>query len=363
MKQWFRENKIRIILSSSITLLPILFGLFFWNQLPDVITTHWGADGVADGFSEKAFAIFVPTGIIFAINLLCIFATAFDNNSRNQNKKVFGIVYWILPIISLLINGVMYNIAFTGTFDFDWIFFALIGVLYVVFGNYMPKIKQNRTFGIKISWTMNNEENWNKTHRVAGKLWVAGGVALLIAAFLPIKWAVACMFAIFAITIITPIVYSYTIYFNHKKQGILYINAPKTKTEKVAVKFTAITVPLILVVVLILMFTGSIQFEFSEDNLAVNATYYEDICINYDEIDSVELRDAFDFGVRKMGYGSAKLSMGVFQNDEFGAYTLYAYTGSKAAVVIKDEDKVLVITGKDSAETEMLYNTLLEKVK
>ena len=45
-----KRNKWKIILSSLVVLLPILYGVIMWNQLPDVLTTHWGGDGVADGF-------------------------------------------------------------------------------------------------------------------------------------------------------------------------------------------------------------------------------------------------------------------------------------------------------------------------
>lgn len=363
MKQWLKENKIRLLISSFITLIPMLFGIVFWNKLPDLMTTRWGADGVADGFSGKAFAVFVPTGIMLALNLLCATATAFDQNSRNQNKKAMGIIYWIVPMISLLVNGAMYSVAFGEEISIDWLFPAMFGILFVVLGNYMPKIKQNRTLGIKITWALNNEENWNKTHRLAGKLWVTGGIVLLTTAFLPLKWAISAMLVIFLIMMIVPVVYSYSIYRKHNKQGVSYAHTPKSKAEKVALKISAIFVPLILIGVCLLMFTGNIQYEFSDDCLKIDATYGKFSTVAYEFVDTVEYREDFDFGVRNWGYGSASLSLGNFKNNEFGHYTLYAYTACDSAVIIKSGEHVLVITGKDDAQTQELYNTLLEKVK
>lgn len=362
MKQWFKENKIRLLISSIITLLPMLFGIIFWDKLPDIMTTHWGADGVADGFSGKIFSVFVPTGIMYVLNLFCVIATAFDQNGRNQNKKAMGIIFWIVPMISLLVNGAMYSVAFNGETSIDWLFPALFGILFVVLGNYMPKIKQNRTFGIKISWTLNNEENWNKTHRMAGKLWVAGGLVLLITAFLPLKWAIASMLVILLIMMIVPVIYSYSIYRGHKKQDVTYEYVPKTKAEKAALKTSAVFVPLILIGVCILMFTGNIQCEFNEDHLKIDATYWKYATVGYEFIDSVELREDFDFGSRNYGYGSAKLSLGNFKSEEFGNYTLYAYTKCDSAVVIKSGEHILVITGKDAAETQVLYNSLIARI-
>ena len=64
MKNWLKEYKWKILLSTVLTMLPMLIGLLLWDRLPDVITTHWGADGVADGFSGKAFAVFAMPAIL-----------------------------------------------------------------------------------------------------------------------------------------------------------------------------------------------------------------------------------------------------------------------------------------------------------
>lgn len=363
MKKWFKENKVRLLVSSLITLLPMVFGIIVWDKLPDTMITHWGADGTADGFNGKTFSVFIPTAIMFVLNLLCVFATAFDQNGRNQNKKAMGIIYWIVPIISLMVNGAMYNVAFNGEVNFEWLFPALFGILFVVMGNYMPKVVRNRTFGIKISWTMNNEENWNKTHRLAGKVWVAGGLIMIATAFLPMKWAIGVFFILLLTTITVPFAYSFSIYRRHKKQGISYQYVPRSKAEKTALKISAIAVPLILVGVLVLMFTGNIQYEFTEDCLKIDATYGDYSTVGYEFIDTVEFREDFDFGSRNYSFGSAKLSLGNFKNDEFGNYTLYAYTACDSAVVIKSGEHILVITGENTEETQMLYNSLKDKVK
>ena len=78
----FTHHKKKLILSSLLILLPILFGLLLWNDLPAVMTTHWGADGIADGTGSKAFVVFgIPT-IFLIINLLCLTCTYFDKYNR-----------------------------------------------------------------------------------------------------------------------------------------------------------------------------------------------------------------------------------------------------------------------------------------
>ena len=83
----------------------------------------------------------------------------------------------------------------------------------MIIGNYLPKCKQNYTMGIKIPWTLDNEDNWNKTHRLAGFLWVIGGVLITLNAFLGNEWV---FLAITLVMTLVPVGYSYLYYKNHK---------------------------------------------------------------------------------------------------------------------------------------------------
>ena len=209
---------------------------------------------------------------------------------------------------------------------------------------------------------MNNEENWNKTHRFGGKVWVVGGLILLLSIFLPLKvmvWVVVCVIAALAII---PIVYSYFIYKQHQKEGIVYAEAPKSGAEKIALRITAVIVPIILLGVALLMFTGNIEVKCEDTALTINATYWTDLEIDYSEIETIEYRKNLDVGVRTSGFGSPKLSIGIFQNDEFGSYTLYSYTGAKEHIILTSGEKTLVIGMSDPKETQAIYDAMLEKV-
>lgn len=358
-----KENKVKIILSSIVTLLPCLFGVIMWNDLPDMAPIHWGADGNVDGLGSKAFVVFGLPAILLAVHLLCLFFTSLDKNQKGQNKKALGIIFWIIPFLSLLVNSFTYFAMFGKDFNIAMVMPFLFGVLFVYIGNYLPKVKQNRTLGIKISWTLSNEENWNKTHRFGGKVWFFGGLAVIFTAFLPIKIMVTVLVFVMILMIVAPMLYSFLLYRKHKKEGIEYNFVPRGKVEKTAVRITAVVVPLILIGTMVLMFTGNINVSFKETTFTITASYHPDLEVEYSEIDSLEYRESFDAGMRTYGFASARLSLGTFQNDEFGKYTLYAYTGNKAAVVLKSEEKVLVIKGKTESETKEIYKQLLEKTK
>ena len=354
-----KKNKLKVIISSIVILLPIIFGVIMWNDLPDIMTTHWGADGNADGFSGKVFAVFGLPAIILVIHFLCLLFTLLDKKQKEQNPKALGMIFWILPVVSLFTNGIMYRAAFGKEFNMELFMPALLGAMFIFMGNYLPKVKQNRTLGIKISWTLHNEENWSKTHRLGGKVWVIGGLIILFSVFLPLAAMVWILVCVIAAMVIIPIVYSYFIYKQHQKEGIVYATPPKSKAEKI---IATVVLPLILIGVAVLMFTGNIEVHCEDTSFTINATYWSDLEVDYSEVDTIEYRKDLYVGVRTNGFGSARLSMGIFQNDEFGSYTLYAYTGAKEYIVLTSGTETLVIGMSDAEDTQAVYDAMLKKI-
>ena len=356
-----KKNKLKVVISSIVTLLPILFGIIMWKDLPDVMTTHWGADGNADGFGPKALVVLGLPSIFLVLHLVCLLFTLFDKKQNEQNPKALGIIFWIIPVTSLFVNGIMYRTAFSKEFDFAFLIPTLVGVMFILIGNYLPKVKQNRTLGIKIFWTLNNEENWNKTHRLSGKVWVVLGLVMLFSNFLPPTAMVWVMVGAIAAMVLIPMAYSYYIYRQHQKEGIAYVTSPRSNGEKITIRISAVILPIILIGTAILMFTGNIVVHCEDTSLKINATYWTDLAVDYSEMDAIAYRKDLDVGVRTNGFSSVRLSMGIFQNEEFGSYTLYAYTGAKEFVVLTSGEKTLVIGMRDTKDTQEIYNTLMEK--
>lgn len=357
-----KKKILNTVISSVIILLPMLFGIIMWHDLPDNIITHWGADGNADGFGGKVFAVFGLPCILLVLHLICLLFTLIDKKQKEQDPKALGIIFWIIPVVSLFSNGMMYRAAFGKEVDFSLFVPVLLGVLFIFMGNYFPKIKQNKTLGIKISWTMNNEENWNKTHRFSGKLWVIGGFIILFSIFVPSKITVWILLCVLTVSVIAPFIYSYCIYRQHQKQGIEYSVPPKSKAEKITLRISAVVVTVILIGAAVSMFTGNIDVHCEDNSFNINASYWTDIEINYSEIDSIEYRIELDTGVRTNGFGSARLAMGTFQNKEFGSYTLYAYTGAEEYIVLTSKGKTLVIGLLDAKDTRAIYDAMSEKI-
>lgn len=359
-----KKNKLKAIISFVIILIPIIFGVVMWDDLPNTITTHFGVDGNADGFSGKTFVVFGISALFLVLHFITLLVNSVDNGHKEQTKKALGIIFWIIPAISVFVNIIIYSVAFEREINLGILVPALIGLLFVLMGNYMPKIKQNSTLGFKISWTLRNEENWNKTHRFCGKVMVAGGFVMLLSAFLlPIEASLIVLICVIASLSVFPILYSYSIYKKHKEEGISYIARVKSKGEKIFSRIGAVIVPVLLIGVAVLMFTGNIKVNCEENSFKISATYWTDIEVNYSEVDSVEQRKDFDVGMRTSGFSSAKLLMGIFKNEEFGSYTLYAYKGAKEFIVLTSDENVLVIGMKDTEDMQSIYDVLSKKIK
>lgn len=333
-----------------------------WNRLPEQMATHWGADGVVDGYSGRAFAVFALPLSMLALHWFCIWVTAKDPGNQNQNQKATGMILWICPFFSLFAGGVIYFASFTRVFAMKAVTLLPLGILFVVIGNYLPKLRQNRTMGIKIKWTLADEENWNATHRLGGKVWVAGGLLLLLSVFLPEELMAGAMFVLIVLMVAIPMIYSWQYY---KKQ----VSAGKVpKKAEISMgkggKWIGVIACLItvfsLVLVVVLGFTGDLQVQYDDTSFTIEASYWSDLTVEYAAIDSVEYREYCEPGRRTNGFGSPRLSMGTFYNEEFGTYTRYSYTACKACVVVKSGEKTLVIGGADVERTKEIYQEILD---
>ena len=207
-----KKNLKTLIITTVVILLPILAGLVLWDKLPEQIATHFNAQGEADGFSSKAFAVFGMPVFLAVLHWICTLGTNADPKKKNHSDKMQTLVLWICPLISLLVSTVIYTYAMGIKVDVALVISLVFGAMFIVTGNYLPKCKQNYTMGIKLPWTLNDEENWNYTHRITGKIWVAGGVVILLTAVFRQAWI---FFVITLLMVIIPFVLSYL--FHRKK--------------------------------------------------------------------------------------------------------------------------------------------------
>ena len=203
-----KTTKKLLALTSFVILLPMIWGLIIWSQLPNQISIHFNLAGQANNFQSKPLAVFGLPFFLLLVHLFVIFMIGRDSKNRTMNEKMVKVIYWLIPIVSLIVSYLIYSKALGSTTNPSIVVSALLGLIFVIMGNYMPKLKVNHTVGIRLPWTLQSEDNWHKTHRLAGKLWVLGGLILLLEA--GIQFAVPYVMGIVILTIVfIPILFSY----------------------------------------------------------------------------------------------------------------------------------------------------------
>ena len=206
-----KVSKKMLVLTTLVCLLPIAAGIILYPQLPEQMATHWGFDNEPNGWSSKAFAVFGLPGLIAALNLVLPLALKADPKNANMSPVLFNVCLWIMPVVSVLCSAMTLGYALGYDVDIAKVIPVFIGVVFIVIGNYLPKTKQSYTMGIKLPWTLNSEENWNRTHRLGGFLWVLGGAAFIVLSIFR-WWNLYVFFAILFVMVIVPSVYSYLLY-------------------------------------------------------------------------------------------------------------------------------------------------------
>lgn len=202
--------KTQILISSLVCLAPIILALILWGKLPDELPIHFNASGEADNYASKAVACFGLPSLMLLLNLIVGFGISSDPKKENANPVIVSVALWLCPVLSLILMPITMYKGMGYDIPIAIIVQALIGLLFIVIGNYLPKSRQSYTVGIRLPWTLADEDNWNKTHRFAGFIWVPGGFLMLVCSF--ISSGVYIMLASMLLLSLLPIVYSYILY-------------------------------------------------------------------------------------------------------------------------------------------------------
>ncbi len=175
------------ILIAVIPIILFMIGIFFSNQLPEQITTHWDAEGNVNGHMEKTAGVFLIPFITMLTGALFIAIPRIDPLRKNifdfrRSYEGLAILFMLFMCIifaqMILWNiGIRLNPSFTVPLG--------SGVLFIYIGLIMGKVKRNWFIGIRTPWTLESDVVWGKTHRLGGKLFMICGIFALTGSFLP----------------------------------------------------------------------------------------------------------------------------------------------------------------------------------
>ena len=206
----FKNQKWKIIITSIISLCPTILGLLFWNELPEQIPTHYGING-PDAYGPKSFYVFFFGGLMLLIHIGLLYFTGKDPKNANVSDRVMSITIWAVPVVSLFTSLTLYAQALNWPLEINRAVNILMAVIFLVAGNYLPKCRQNHTIGIRLPWTLRDADNWNRTHRLGGYVFMAAGALLLLALLLPKSWFAGFSLFVTLCAVLLPVIYSYSL--------------------------------------------------------------------------------------------------------------------------------------------------------
>lgn len=203
-----------LVITSIACLLPIILGLIFYNALPESIAIHWGINNNPNGyFSKPAFVFGMPIMMV-ALQIFCCVCSDLSDKNPEANKKAVTVYKWIIPILTIVLYIVTIMYALGSNLDIRKIVMVVLGIIFIISGNYMPKVRGDYYINSKIFWVKNKDEKLvNKAVKLSGYSLIIGGILCILSIlFKP----VASIIVIGVIVLYTLFIYLY-VYLKSRK--------------------------------------------------------------------------------------------------------------------------------------------------
>lgn len=204
-------------------LVPAAYLALLWKQIPQTVPMHFDLKGKVDNYGTKhdllvlVLSLTLVNAIVYLIIANIYKIDPRKNAAQNKDRmrrmafgtSIYFSAIWIMLIYEIAHNDVSMTMKFV---------FVAMGLLFALLGNNMYNIKPNYFAGLRLPWTLENEDNWRKTHHLAGRLWFFGGLIFALTAFFISNALIGYIGgALLAILILVPLFYSYNLYKTQKK--------------------------------------------------------------------------------------------------------------------------------------------------
>lgn len=191
-----------------------IFAAWAWPQTSETVPIHWGIDGQPDDWGPAWINVWMPLGLAWGLYLGLLFVPLLDTKRKNYaafegsyRALRFGIVAFSLVVhVTLTLVALGYDV------DLPLVLRIGLPTLFFVIGAVFANLRHNNFVGIRVPWTLKSEAVWNKTHRMAGGVWMGGAALMLACALLPPELGFVAMMGVVVVMVIVPIVYSYRIF-------------------------------------------------------------------------------------------------------------------------------------------------------
>jgi uncharacterized membrane protein len=201
-----------------VQLLPIVFmfalAAVCWPLVPDRIPVHWNIHGEADGFGGKFFGLLMFPIVALGVYALTLALPRFDPLRANYASfaTAYGAIRLAITLFFATFQVVLVLVALGYRVNINTALGLALGVMFIVFGSVMDRIRPNWFVGVRTPWTLSSQLSWTKTHRLAGWLFSAMGLAAVAWGLLSSEWMLATMIGFDAVCVLWIVVYSYLVY-------------------------------------------------------------------------------------------------------------------------------------------------------
>ena len=184
-----------LVITCLVCLLPIFFGLFLWDYLPDTMPIHFNFYGEPDNFASKGFVVFFLPLFMMLLQSFCCIVNDINSRKHGESKKVERVMKCFIPAITVVLQIVIIVYSLGKTVDIRKSVVLIVGILFLLTGNYMPKLNYVK------NWDVDTEKA-RKINRFLGIETVIMGALFIISIFLPPAFSVACLLLLIPYTII-----------------------------------------------------------------------------------------------------------------------------------------------------------------
>lgn len=222
-----QKNPFKHIVAFIIAIIPVVYLAIMWSKIPDTVAIHFNAAGEPDDYSSKITLLVMSLVMIFITFISYIIVINVHKLDKKRTKGVkpamfdtiaLGLVVFITILnLSININGIYPHANLLSK-----VLYPAFGIFFIFLGNLMYNIKPNLFVGIRVPWTLNNEDNWKKTHRFGSKLFFAGGIIIVLLSIsgLPMEVNTFIFLGLIIVMASGSIIYSYLYHRKSKKDVI-----------------------------------------------------------------------------------------------------------------------------------------------
>jgi uncharacterized membrane protein len=203
--------------------LAAMFGLaaWAWPRVPDRVPIHWNLQGEIDGYGGKSFGLLLTPFLSLGIYVLMAAAPLLDPGRRNYRnfESSYHTIRLTLMLFLTALQVVLVMAALGRQVDVALVVSLGVAAMLLVIGNVMGKIRPNWFVGVRTPWTLSSKTSWNKTHRLAGWLFMVMGLTVAVTGVVRTTWMLGVMLGVLSLSVVGMFVYSYVVY-RHDQERI-----------------------------------------------------------------------------------------------------------------------------------------------